>query len=825
MAFSLKTKKSAGVPVTPSVHALIQKGNAARDLAQWIAAADYYAAALSEDTDLFHIWMQLGHARKEAKKYADAELAYLKAAGLRPASGEPHLHLGHLHKISGHSNKALRSYYDATKVEPANADAVAELTRIVAQLRGVDREHMAELLETTLADEPDPAQMADAAIVRATSSLQQVERLGGVSHEQREVLASAASVLATLKQRVDGEQPDRSDKVPLIFDASDLIGYYTHARLPTGIQRVQIEAITSALMAQDRIVKICCFIDGRDDWLEVPVAQFRYITQLSVKSGERNDSEWTSALNKLHLTLALAESFEFPDGAYLINLGTSWWLHNYFLYVRHAKAKHGIRYIPFVHDFIPIMTPEHCVKGLTQDFISWAVGVFEHASYYLVNSEATKSDLLKVADILGHKVDPDEIAVVRLDADFRKEEVRPLGRETLAKWGIDGAPFILFVSTVESRKGHVVAMDAWLELIHRHGARKTPRLVCVGKNGWLNDSVYQRLNQNDELAKRVTMLSYLSDEELALLYRSCQFTIYPSLYEGWGLPITESLCYGKAVIAADNSSLPEAGGDYAVLVETGSPLKLADAVEKMSFDASYRQEVEAKIAADFQPRTWQEVAHQIDDEILRLADRTEGRDLYRAPKAKLGSYHPVTRNSETRIWSGMGSGEIFRTGLGWLWPDVWGCWTRPQGGGIAIGLPEDRKPLRIYLLLKNFPNHECPWRLRVKGLSGLSGTLTHGEERWVSFEYPELDDGNVLRMHLRGEWSEVIRMNTGGSEKDYKASVGLCGFYICNADDAVARTAFLEAAALGSVMELNAYREAVYIDEVMEEDDAEFWME
>ena len=811
MSWALKIKKSAGVAVTNSVHKMIQKGNNARDAGQWAAAADFYSAVVAEDPELFHIWIQLGHALKQADKTEAAEAAYLRAAELRPGSGEPLLHLGHLYKVGGDRLKAARSYYDATKADPKNADAVSELNRIVAHSTGVSREHLTDLLEQVLHDESNGDFALQNAAKKAQLSLAAViDHLPDAA--QAETLRSARALLEAI-ERATGEprgvEEGAAGRAALIFDASDLIGYYTHARLPTGIQRVQIEAITSALRQRDRIVRICCFIDGRDDWLEVPVGQFFDITQLSVRSGERNDQDWVTALNKLHLTLALAQPFEFPDGAYLINLGTSWWLHNYFLFVRHAKAKHGIRYIPFVHDFIPIMAPEHCVKGLTQDFISWAVGVFEHANHFLVNSHATKRDLIRVAEILRFALDPDDVAVIQLDADFRKPETRRLGRADLAKWRLDEDPFVLMVSTIESRKGHVVAMDAWLELIRRHGARATPKLVCVGKNGWLNDTVYQRLAQNDELAKRVTMLSYLSDDELALLYRSCQFTIYPSLYEGWGLPITESLCYGKPVIASDSSSLPEAGGPFAVYVETGSSLQLADAVEKMSTDTVYRAALEAKIAAEFEPRTWRDVAHHIDREIVRLTGHDESGEAYRAPRAKLGAYHPITRNIETRIWPGIGSGEIFRTGLGWLWPDTWGCWTRPQGGGLAIGLPEERGALRVYLLLQNFPNHECPWRLRIKGLPTLRGTLRNGEQKWISFDYPVLDDAGVLRMDLRGEWSESIRMATSGTEKEYMASVGLRGFFICEVDDATSRTAFLEAAALGNVEELSAYRETV----------------
>jgi glycosyltransferase involved in cell wall biosynthesis len=803
MPLAFKTKKSAGVRVTKSVHRLIEQANVARSAGAWSVAAEYFAAAVARDPSLYHIWMQLGHAHKESKAYGQAEAAYAKAADLRAASGEPYLHLGHLHKMTGEFVKASREYLHAVKMEPANADAVAELHRQLAASSGMTRDKMLQFLEQEFGEDVDTDKDFDTSVRQAKESLSRIVSRMPAKTRDSELLRSAAAVLSTIEQKV---ADDGDAQVALIFDASDLIGYYSHARLPTGIQRVQIEAITNALNAQNRLVKICCFIDGRDDWLEVPVGQFRQITELSVRSGDRNDPEWVSALNRLHLTLVLADPLEFPDGAYLINLGTSWWLHNYFLYVRAAQAKHGIKYIPFVHDFIPIMTPQHCVKGLTQDFISWAVGVFEHAACYLVNSEATKRDLLRVAAILGHKVDPNDVAVIRLDADFRKPETRQLPRTELAKWALDVEPYILFVSTIESRKGHVVAMDAWLELIQRHGVRKTPRLVCVGKNGWLNDAVFQRLAQSDELSSRVTILSYLSDEELSLLYLNCQFTLYPSLYEGWGLPITESFCYGKPVVAADSSSLPEAGGEFAIYAEAGSPMQLADAVEKMAFDRDYRSGLERKIAEGFQPRSWFDVAQQIDDEIMHLVHDRPTKDVF-VPKAQMGAYHPITRNVATRIWPGIGSGEIFRTGLGWLWPDTWGCWTRPQGGELTIGLPADRKPLRVYLLIKNFPNHECLWSLRIKGLPSISGTLQIGEQRWVSFDYPMIDDGGVLKMKLRGDWSETIRMSTGGTEKEYLASVGLCGFFLCAQDDAAARTSFLEAASLGTVTDLDAYRE------------------
>ena len=72
-----------------------------------------------------------------------------------------------------------------------------------------------------------------------------------------------------------------------------------------------------------------------------------------------------------------------------------------------------------------------------------------------------------------------------------------------------------------------------------------------------------------------------SDPDLAALYRRCLFTVYPSLYEGWGLPVTESLCYGKTPLLSRVASLPEAGGEFADYFEIGSKVGLAAALKRL----------------------------------------------------------------------------------------------------------------------------------------------------------------------------------------------------------------------------------------------------
>ncbi len=438
-------------------------------------------------------------------------------------------------------------------------------------MTGYTREIVLELLRSTVTPDTDGTSPFTGALARAEAALNQALAAADGTLET-EPLKKAAVLIAETRRLAyaDSCSPNANNDSALVFDISDLITFFSHSRVPTGIQRVQIETISSFLATGERSIHICCLIEGQDDWVEVPAAQFIHLVALTRRQGTLEDVLWIGALSKLLLALALAEPFKFIHGCNLINLGSSWSKPNYFLHIRHAKTKFGVRYISFVHDLIPIVKPEYCLNVLVKDFIPWMVGMFAHADFFLVGSEATKRDLLEAAVTLREPLCPSKIAV---------------------------------------------ALDAWLNLLGRHNARKIPKLVCVGRNGWLNHEIYQRLESYNQLARHVSILSDLSDGELALLYRSCLFTIYPSFYEGWGLPVTESLCYGKAVITSDNSSLPEAGGEFAVYIKAGSYDRLAAAVETMIFDSIYRNKITARIETGFRARTWRDVAHQIDAEM------------------------------------------------------------------------------------------------------------------------------------------------------------------------------------------------------------------
>lgn len=164
--------------------------------------------------------------------------------------------------------------------------------------------------------------------------------------------------------------------------------------------------------------------------------------------------------------------------------------------------------------------------------------------------------------------------------------------------------YVLYVSTIELRKNHRLLVRVWQRLLERHGNDLVPNLVFAGKIGWLVDDLLEELAASNYLNGKIVLLRSLSDTELQQAYRSCLFTVFPSLSEGWGLPIVESLAHGKFCVASNHTSIPEAGGK---LIDYFDPVNEDDALAKIErplTDQGYLAAREAQLRAEYRARTW-----------------------------------------------------------------------------------------------------------------------------------------------------------------------------------------------------------------------------
>ncbi len=219
------------------------------------------------------------------------------------------------------------------------------------------------------------------------------------------------------------------------------------------------------------------------------------------------------------------------------------------------------------------------------------------ATRIITDSESVKSE---VCAHLG--VEPEKITAVPLAprCAFRPVAVAR-ARAVRHKLGVED-DFILFVGTVEPRKNLLTLVRAFDELLRTTKLR--PQLVIAGQKGWLSDELFAHVEQS-AITKRILFTGYVSDADLCALYSSCRVSVYPSLYEGFGLPPLEAMACGAPVITSRIPVIMETVGEAARLIAPTDVRELTAALVQMLTDADVRRHYSAaglQRAAEF---TWE----------------------------------------------------------------------------------------------------------------------------------------------------------------------------------------------------------------------------
>ncbi len=249
--------------------------------------------------------------------------------------------------------------------------------------------------------------------------------------------------------------------------------------------------------------------------------------------------------------------------------------------------------------FVPGARPQSRAARIERATIRPAL---RRAGAVLCISEATRRDL-----VARHPAVAGRTVVTPLAA---AEPFGPNGAgddAVRARHGLE-RPFVLAAGTLEPRKNLTRLLAAWASL-----QAPTHELVLVGPPGWEFAEVVERAR-----AQRVRLLGHVSDEELAALYRLCDVFCYPSLYEGFGLPVLEALRCGAAVVTSDVSSLPEVAGDAAVLADPLDAGAIAEALRGLLADPAERARRGAagrRRAAAF---SWERTARVTREALLTL---------------------------------------------------------------------------------------------------------------------------------------------------------------------------------------------------------------
>jgi len=204
------------------------------------------------------------------------------------------------------------------------------------------------------------------------------------------------------------------------------------------------------------------------------------------------------------------------------------------------------------------------------------------ARYVVAISQRTKADVVRMLGVAAERV---EVVPPALEPDFR-----PPAPEAVAEFRRRrGLPdhFLLYVGTLEPRKNLVVLVRAFKEL-HRHDSDL--HLVLAGGKGWGYQEVQREIEQA-WLQNAVLLPGFIPSGELPLWYAAADVFVYPSLYEGFGLPVLEALACGAPVVCSNVSSLPEAAGDAALQIDPADAEALAAAVTRLRSDAGLRADL------------------------------------------------------------------------------------------------------------------------------------------------------------------------------------------------------------------------------------------
>ena len=265
-----------------------------------------------------------------------------------------------------------------------------------------------------------------------------------------------------------------------------------------------------------------------------------------------------------------------------------------------------------VHDLAvfvePRAKPSFKTKLMEKSTLLLAI---RRAKHIICDSNHTKKDVLKMFN-----VSEDKITVIHLAAFSKPKNI--VGPKTItSKYNLPKR-YILFVGTIEPRKNIEGLVKAY-SLFPRAFRQAIP-LVIVGKRGWNFENVDQMVEQLG-LKNNVRFIGFIPDSELPGLYQSAGVVVYPSWYEGFGLPVLEAMSYGTPVITSNRSSLPEVVGDAAILINPEKPQEIAQAIKKVLSDSKFREILCHKGLQRAKEFSWVKTAATTLSVLLKVARR------------------------------------------------------------------------------------------------------------------------------------------------------------------------------------------------------------
>ena len=288
-----------------------------------------------------------------------------------------------------------------------------------------------------------------------------------------------------------------------------------------------------------------------------------------------------------------------PNRCWLILLDSSWNVDLFF-----DSIAHDVRICSFVYDLTPVVYPSICVSGTRYRFLPWIQEVLIRSEKIVCISMSVADDLINFFHKVGiRRTNPLEVYVSHLGFDIHESIGRV--REEISFFVRRSSTF-LAVGTVEPRKNYFLLIKA-IKRMHDDLGISNVQLLILGKDGWMNQEFKDMYEKDSSLREYVLWIRDASDTEIQWAYTYCSALVYPSISEGFGLPLVEAAHFGLPILCSDIPVFHEIASDHAEYFKVNDENALIRAINQWLVQNTHPDSRNIKLY------TWKECASEILD--------------------------------------------------------------------------------------------------------------------------------------------------------------------------------------------------------------------
>ncbi|MDQ3015273.1 MAG: glycosyltransferase family 4 protein [Bacteroidota bacterium] len=259
--------------------------------------------------------------------------------------------------------------------------------------------------------------------------------------------------------------------------------------------------------------------------------------------------------------------------------------------------------VTMVHDIAFLRNPLHVKPRIRRFYDQWMPIYIKDADHIITVSQFSKKEI-----VAGYGVDPDKISVVYNGVSKKYHPITPEAAQDVRDQHIDGKPFFLYLGAIHPRKNILSLVRAFEKFKNDTGSDF--HLVIAGRPSWYTKEVFKAV-ENSKWQEVIHLPGFIESETARNFMASAHALIYPSRYEGFGLPVVEAMASGTPVICSDVASLPEIAGDAALFFDPGDIDALVAHLKNVAFDHDLRSRLSQAGHQRVQKFSWDDAAKSV----------------------------------------------------------------------------------------------------------------------------------------------------------------------------------------------------------------------